>query len=121
MKFFAYGLIALTLVLIKQAVEQQISGHARLALFKQSPRQMTADRATDPEEFKNLMTYQWIRAVMPGSAGFFLLYLIRRNDRLNPLSPRFQGEKAIDDLSVELDDRAKLKRSHDPSETMVDE
>lgn len=121
MKFFAYGLIVLTLVLTIQAVDQQISGRARLALFQESPHQMRADRATHPEEFKNLMIYQWIRAVMPGSAGFFLLYLIRRNDRLDPLSPRFQGEKAIDDLSVELDDRAKLKRSHDPSETVSDE
>jgi hypothetical protein len=112
MKFFAYGLILLTLVLTIQAVDQLISGRARLALFKQSPRQIGADRATHPEKFKNLMTYQWIRAVMPGTAGFFLLYLIRRNDRLDPLSPRFQGVKAIDDLPTELESTGKLKREN---------
>ena len=50
-----------------------------------------------------------------------MLYLIRRNDRLDPLSPRFQGEKAIDDLTGELDDRAKPKHGHDPSQIVGDE
>ncbi len=106
MKPFAYGLIIWTLFLTVQAVDQQISGRADV----QSPgsfQRNIAERGTKPEEYKNLMLYQWIRAVLPGSAGVFLLYLIRRSDQLDPFSPHFQGKAAIDDLAKHLDNSPK--------------
>ena len=105
MKYLAYGLIILTLVLAVQAVEQQITGRAEVSSPGRRFRINVADRDTKPEEYKNLMIYQWIRAALPGCAGFFLLYLIRRSDRLDPFSPHFQGSKAIDDLSDYLDNQ----------------
>jgi len=107
MKYLAYGLIILTLLLAAQAVEQQITGRAEVSSPGRSFRINVADRDSKPEEYTNLMTYQWIRAILPACAGLFLLYLIRRSDRLDPFSPHFQGNAAIDDLSKHLEDQNK--------------
>jgi len=56
------------------------------------------------------MTYQWIRAFLPGLLGFFLLHLIRRANRLDPLSPDFKGKAALDELSDLLDEKEEEKR-----------
>lgn len=43
----------------------------------------------NPDGFRNAMTYHWLRAVLILGAGSGLLYIVRRQDRLDPLSPDF--------------------------------
>lgn len=110
MKLLAYGLILMTLLFSIQAMEQQISGRADVLTPGRSYSRNTADKETKPEEYRILMTYQWIRAVLPGAAGLFLLHLIRRGERLDPFSPHFQGSAEIDKLSDYLDETKKRER-----------
>jgi len=109
MKLLAYVLIAFTVLLIIEATRQQISGRADVLAPGRSIQRFTAERDSQPEQYKNLMTYQWIRAVLPGCAALFLLHLIRRQDQLDPLSDSFQGSAAVDELGKYLDDQKKNK------------
>jgi len=109
MKLFAYVLLAFTVLLIIEATRQQISGHADVMSPGRSFQRNIAERDSQPEQYRNLMTYQWIRAVLPGCAALFLIHLIRRQDRLDPLSDSFQGTAAIDELGKYLDDKKRNK------------
>jgi len=112
MKFLAWGLIVLTVLFTIQAMGQQISGRADVSAGRSFQRH-EADRDREPEEFQNLMSYQWIRAFLPGTAGIFLLYMIRRGDRLDPFSPHFQGGAEIDRLSDYLDEEEHKRQGCD--------
>ncbi len=57
----------------------------------------SADRVSQPEAFRNLMAYQWLRAVGALAVGAVILRLIKRQDSLDPFSPGFGGQ-AMDDL-----------------------
>ena len=47
-------------------------------------------KENNPDGFRNAMTYRWLRAVLILGAGGGLLYIVRRQDRLDPLSPDFE-------------------------------
>lgn len=70
---------------------------------------IVADRQTKPEEYQRLMNYQWARAGISGLAGLILLYLARRKERLDPFSPSFQGNAAVDELGAYLDKQTPKK------------
>jgi hypothetical protein len=66
------------------------------------------------------MNFYWIKSPLPALAGFLLLWFIRRQDRLDPSSPHFQGSQALDDLGEYLDRELekKIERSkHTPQIT----
>ncbi len=46
----------------------------------------------NPEQFRNAMTVQWLSASMFIFMGVTLLLLVRRQERLDPLSPEFQWQ-----------------------------
>ena len=69
-----------------------------------------AKRAEDPQGFHNLMMYQWIRASVVLCAGFILLGISRRLERLDPLNPDFKGNPAIDELNDELTKEQEKRR-----------
>jgi hypothetical protein len=71
--------------------------------------QNVVKRADDPEKFRDAMKYQWLRASVPLVLSMILFGIIRQQDRLDPMSPRFAGNKALDELSDELD-REKRRR-----------
>jgi hypothetical protein len=45
-----------------------------------------------PEAFRNAMTVEWLGASMFIFMGVTLLLLVRRQERLDPLSPEFQWQ-----------------------------
>jgi hypothetical protein len=54
-----------------------------------------------PDPF--FMNFYWLKSPLPALAGFLMLWFIRRQDRLDPSSPHFQGSQALDDLGEYLD------------------
>jgi len=67
-------------------------------------RRQIIKKADKPEEFRNLMIYQWLRDSLVVSAGFIILGMCRRADSLDPFSPDFAGKSEIDDLERTLDE-----------------
>ena len=46
-------------------------------------------RSNDPDDFENLMTYQWIRCFICLGIGAALHHIILRADQLDPFSPGY--------------------------------
>jgi hypothetical protein len=67
-------------------------------------------RNEDPEGFRNLMLYQWIRASLYLCGGLVILGISRRADRSDPLSRNFAGNSALDELNDELTKEQEKRR-----------
>lgn len=72
---------------------------------------ITIKKADDPKQFRNLMTYEWIRGFLTVGAGAILMSFCNRADKLDPFSPDFEGDKELDELKDEIDrEERKQKR-----------
>jgi hypothetical protein len=71
---------------------------------------MVIPKADDPEQFRNLMVYQWWRGVVVLIAGMVILGIVRRADRLDPFSPDFRGSNALDELDQSLKEQERRHR-----------
>jgi hypothetical protein len=60
-------------------------------------------RVDNPDEFRNLMTARCLEAMFWVAGGMTIRGFVRRQERLDPMSPSFQGQKALDDLGKWLD------------------
>jgi hypothetical protein len=118
MKLFGYSLIAISVLLIVVTAIDEIDGSVTV----RSPRSRlnaysipeTYTKKGNPVHFRNAMTYHWLRAPMPAIVGCAILWFIRRQDRLDPSSPHFQGSQALDELGEYLDrELEKKKKSED--------
>lgn len=89
MRFAACSLLLVSLWLVGDAVKETLSGHVDVTPPR-GPVQMV-ERSISPEEFRNLMNYQWVRAAIPALLGLALLRFQQRRERLDPLSAAFQG------------------------------
>jgi hypothetical protein len=107
MKIPACLLVLCGALLLLVAAGQEMSGHAIIS----PPARYEfisgtgISRAKDPAGFRNAMFYNWVDASLTLGAGLFLLSLVRRQDRLDPFSPSFQGRKEIDELDDSSKDR----------------
>ncbi len=86
MKFFAYLILGFGIWLFVDAVYDHYSGKAEAASPTRSIQTITVDKTDDPNTFKGVMSYQWIRAFLFLVAGYFLLSWTNRAERLDPFS-----------------------------------
>jgi hypothetical protein len=107
MKWLAYGLLLLSVIFLADGIQETITGQVEAHAPRGGVRR--ADRATQPEEFRNLMNYQWARGGLTAAVGLICLGLKRRNDLLNPFSPNFKGNTALDELGEILDEKNSRK------------
>jgi hypothetical protein len=111
MKRTAYLLIALGLFLFAYAANDEHRGIASVTPSAFNGVTHTAYKVDDPKQFGNLMFYEWLRAFLWSGAGIILLRMCRRANKLDPLSPDFQGNPELDELGKELDqEREKRQR-----------
>jgi hypothetical protein len=101
MNYVAIALFALSALFGVAAAKDEFDGSVTITSRRSIPKTYT--RAESPEEFRQTMNFYWMRAPLPALAGAFLLWLIRRQDRLDPMSPHFQGSAALDELGEHLD------------------
>jgi hypothetical protein len=69
-------------------------------------------RSEDPDLFRYVMNYQWLKASLILCGGFAVLGICRRLDRSDPFSPDFTGNSALDECERVLD--AELDKKHRP-------
>jgi len=110
MKSIAVLLALLSVFLVIEAARDQISGRAIIFSPTRSFQRFVAERSSEPEQYQNMMTYQWFCASLPGFAALFLILKIRKQDKLDPFSKNFQGATAIDELSEYLDAEKRNKK-----------
>jgi len=92
MKIAAFALWIFSGVLLTDTLLEARSGHVEVSAISRSGKVYTADRDMKPEEFQQLMNFQWVRAMLPAALGWILFSLQRRWDTLDPLSSNSQSE-----------------------------
>jgi hypothetical protein len=92
MRFVAYILILVGVIYLADAAYDQYRGIASVS----SRGLHVASRAEKPEEFRNLMAYQWTRGSLALLAGIIIFEIGRHADRHDPLSPDFARSDSID-------------------------
>ncbi|MES2569019.1 MAG: hypothetical protein V4710_03070 [Verrucomicrobiota bacterium] len=116
-RIIAYSLILLGVFLLGDAAYDEHRGIAGAAspdglltgVSSHPPN--VVKQAEDPQGFRDLMLYQWVRAPLALCAGLFILGLCRRADRIDPFSPDFAGNQALDELNRTLtEEQAKRHR-----------
>lgn len=70
-------------------------------------------KADAPREFRDIMTYKWIRGSLVLIAGISFLSIRRSMDKLNPFSPDFAGSAELDEPGRVLDEEEKRRRRPD--------
>jgi hypothetical protein len=112
-RVFAYYLILVGLLQLADAAYDEQRGVAAAVSpgGVSAPLLYVIKRADDPEGFRSLMFYQWSQGPAVLLAGFWILGLSRRANRVDPFSPDFAGNQALDDLNRTLtEEQAKRHR-----------
>ena len=102
MRIVAYILILVGLMCLVDAARDEHRGIASARSPSRSARLHIVSRAEDPEQFRGLMAYQWVRGPLALLGGLIILGICRRADRLDPFSPDFAGSDALDELNRAL-------------------
>ncbi len=71
-------------------------------------------KKVDPEAFRNAMIYHWVRSSMLAIGGIILFRIDKSQERLDPLSPDFGGNKALDELEDEMNKEEEQHRHPEP-------
>ena len=107
MRYLAKTFIFTSIFLYPFILINELDGSVKVYSRRSGPK--TYAKSESPEEFRRAMNFNWIASSLPALTGFLLLRFIRRQDRLDPSSPHFQGSQALDDLGKYLD--RELKKS----------
>lgn len=86
MRIAAYIIIVIGLIFLSDAAMEAWSGEALAISPGSGARVVAAERSENPEEFKRIMSYQWIRASATLGGGLILLSFVRRADRMDPFA-----------------------------------
>jgi hypothetical protein len=112
MRVVSYILIAVGLLLFASAGYDQYRGVTRSPSAGRYTgySHSTITRQSKPEEFHNAMTWHWFYACMLVIVGVIAYQIVRGQEKADPLSPEFAGNKELDDWSKAMD--AEEKRKH---------
>lgn len=85
MRVLAVVLLVLAALLAASSVRDQNRGIAEAVGAKGI--QATAVKAKDPEAFRALMAYEWIRVTVCAGGGVIFWHLANRSRQLDPFTP----------------------------------
>jgi hypothetical protein len=103
MKTLGILLFCLAALGLVDAIREEISGTVRILAPGRYTRVREVKKVENPRDYRNLMTYQWVRFGTFVGAGLFCFHIIKRSEETDPFSPNFKGKEALDDLSTYLD------------------
>jgi hypothetical protein len=85
MRVLAIIFFVLAVALTLDAARDQYRGLAEATAPRMLP--ASASKQNDPQGFRGLMAFEWIRVALCAGAGFTFWSLDRRSRRLDPFSP----------------------------------
>ena len=91
MRVFAYVLIFIGCLFLADAAFDEYRGVAAALSPGRGSQSHIINRADDPDQFRNLMAYQWLRGPLVFFGGFIILGFCRRASRIDPFSPDATG------------------------------
>lgn len=103
MKIFGIIILIFSGLLFLDALQEQISGEASAIGPTRTGKIYEANRTDDPENFKNLMTYQWVRAMLVLGLGYIFVATARQMDRSDIFSADYDHGRGMDELDAFLD------------------
>ncbi len=103
-------LVVIGLLLLALAARDEHREMASMVTRAEYGNRFVVRKADNPQQFRNLMSYQWLRGALVMGAGMVLLRLCRGADRLDPYSPDFAGMKEVDELGRTLDEENERHR-----------
>ena len=115
MRPLGYLIILIGCVLLLLAARDQRHGSTSVIAPGRSVLTVSASRSENPQEFHNLMTYQWIRGLLLLGLGAVIINICRSADRTDPFSPRFAGKDEVKALRRILDEEEVSKDTKDES------
>ncbi len=104
MKFVAACLLALSVIGFVDIVNELRLG--KISVERGSHRKSeTLIKGGDPERFSGALGYKVLRATLAFGFGIAVMAFIRKQERTDPLSPKFTGRQSLGELSTALDDK----------------
>jgi len=99
----ARGIILFGIILLALSAYDEHRGIASVMSLGRYPVRLIVKKSEKPDEYRDLMTYQWIRGFLVVLLGLIGIAIYRRMDRLDPFSPDFAGNPEVDELAKTLD------------------
>jgi hypothetical protein len=71
-------------------------------------------KKTNPDNFHNAMVCHWVQASILLFAGFILFQIVKGQERVDPLSPDYAGNKALDEWSDAMKKEEERRKHPEP-------
>lgn len=115
MRIVSYTLIAVGLLLFAKAGYDEYRGvtHSPRGRYT-SYTHYTITKQAQPEQFHNAMTYHWAYAGILAIAGVIALLIDKGQERADPMSPDFAGNKELDEWGKLLDEEVERRKGPKP-------
>jgi hypothetical protein len=100
----AWVAIPVALILACLIVRDEIVGETQIPKGRRNFDRTTVRvyKSESPERFREIITSRWYMVCACLGGGVLMLVIARRADRLDPFSPHFAGNQALDDLGDTL-------------------
>ena len=102
MRLLAYFLVAVGIFFLTIAARDEHQGVTSASSPRGAGQPTIIAKAENPKQFRNLMIYEWLRGPIFICGALVILGICRRADRLDPFSPDFAGNAALDDFQRQL-------------------
>ena len=112
MRILSYILMVFGILLLASAGYDEFRGTTRAPTGRYSHSHYTITKHDKPEQFRDAMAYHWFYASMLLIAGFILYMIVKGQEKADPLSPDYAGNKALDDWSDAM--KKEEERRKDP-------
>jgi hypothetical protein len=114
MRIVSYILAVVGILLLSSAGYDEFRGSTRAPTGRYSHSHYTITKKDKPEEFHNAMKYHWFYASVLLIAGFIAYMIDKGQERADPLSPDYAGNKALDDWSDAMKKEEELRKHPKP-------
>ena len=95
MRIFSYLLVLISILMFASAGHDEYRGITTIQAGRRLPEVVT--KASQPESFRGAMAYHWYYAFAVLAAGIIAYMIDRGQEKADPMSPDFAGNKALDD------------------------
>lgn len=110
MRILAYLCLFFSGMLLYSVIEAERTGVA--TALRSKVEIQTVRRVDNPELFRHFMQLKWSYCIAVALPGLAILALFRRQDRLDPSSPNFEGKASLAQLDEML--TSELDKCHRP-------